>query len=506
MARLLAEKYRPTRCLGSGRVSTAYEATDLTDDSKVVVKIFRPEHVKGPSSHSYLCNNLKRRFSINHPNITAVKDLYSLEISNGTKTVALITELIEGETLAKRIYDFANRPLSFRDILEILYQVLLGVEYLHYKDLPLKDFSPKRIRLTPEGLVKLPAFGFISSTDWHRNNSRILQISDVDYRYLSPELFEMPNLGKATYFSDIYMFGVLAFELGCGTPPFDANRATLMQLHRTDPLPRLLVESGLPDWYDQMVRHCTEKKPTNRISLADLKATLSSHRKDSSESLSLVPQYPANSGLHVLFVEDNKLDQLSLARAAKKERFPFSYEMVRSLDRAKEVITRKHFDVIVSDYMLPDGTALDVMKLAGNTPVIVITGAGREDIAREALQAGAFDYISKNTRNSHMTLIPEQVLRAANGRNALNDSNAQCKINGCIETALKKLSAGKIVAAQSEQLLLRNLEEIETTILNLKELMNSSFGIEKSAKQASSKPRQRYTESIDFYNGLSIIE
>jgi len=45
--------------------------------------------------------------------------------------------------------------------------------------------------------------------------------------------------------------------------------------------------------------------------------------------------------------------------------------------------------------MLPDGTALDVIKAAGPIPVIVITGAGREQFARTALKAGAFDYISK---------------------------------------------------------------------------------------------------------------
>lgn len=505
MLRPLAQRYLPSKCLGSGRVSTVYEATDLSDNSKVIVKIFRPEFIKGASSHDHLYAELKKRFSVKHPNITAIRDIYSLEMPQNTRTIALITEHVVGETLAERMLDFVVRPLNFGEILSILNQIALGIDYLHQRNIPLKDLSPKRITIDTEAKVKLPAFGFISSTDWCRNNSQILQVSDVDYRYLAPELFVMPNLGEATCKSDIYMFGLLAFELGCGTTPFDANRATLMQLHRTEPLPRLLVDSGLPDWFNELVMRCTEKQPENRIAIGDLRSTFAARLKDSSTDFSVVPRYPDQSGLHVLFVEDNKLDQLSLARAAKKERFPFSYEMVRSFNRAKETLSRKQFDVVVSDFMLPDGTALDVMKLTGNTPVIVITGAGREDIAREALRAGAFDYVSKNTRNSHLALIPELVLRAAK-RNAGKEVTTpiQSEISECIDSTLQKLRLSRV--AHGEQMLRESLDDIESTILRLKELMLSNPPSEDSSPRNPKKQILRSTESLDFYNGLSISE
>lgn len=56
-------------------------------------------------------------------------------------------------------------------------------------------------------------------------------------------------------------------------------------------------------------------------------------------------------------------------------------------------------DLVLTDYRMPDGTGLDVLKrvreLAPDTPVVMITAYTSTKTAIEALKAGAYDYVSK---------------------------------------------------------------------------------------------------------------
>jgi DNA-binding NtrC family response regulator len=59
----------------------------------------------------------------------------------------------------------------------------------------------------------------------------------------------------------------------------------------------------------------------------------------------------------------------------------------------------KRFDVIVSDYVMPDKDGLTFLKeLRGkgeNIPFIIFTGKGSEEVAKEALNLGACHYLNK---------------------------------------------------------------------------------------------------------------
>ncbi|MCL4791279.1 MAG: sigma-54 dependent transcriptional regulator [Gammaproteobacteria bacterium] len=66
---------------------------------------------------------------------------------------------------------------------------------------------------------------------------------------------------------------------------------------------------------------------------------------------------------------------------------------------AKEQLTRRAFQLCLTDMRLPDGDGIDLvewMQLRGiTTPVAVITAHGNVESAVRALKAGAFDFISK---------------------------------------------------------------------------------------------------------------
>ncbi len=108
----------------------------------------------------------------------------------------------------------------------------------------------------------------------------------------------------------------------------------------------------------------------------------------------------------VLLVEDDKLDQMVFTRMVEKEQLPYDCEIAASLAQARQMLSEERFDIVVSDYMLGDGTGLDLLKSTGKTPVIFVTGAGDEEVAVKAWRSGARDYVVKNHSRNYLKKMP----------------------------------------------------------------------------------------------------
>lgn len=104
--------------------------------------------------------------------------------------------------------------------------------------------------------------------------------------------------------------------------------------------------------------------------------------------------------LHILLIEDSEDDALLLIRHLQTSgfdprvrRIDTKADLVKALDEAK-------WDVVISDYSLPgfDGlAALRVVQESGiDVPFIIVSGTIGEDVAVEAMRAGAHDYVMKD--------------------------------------------------------------------------------------------------------------
>jgi signal transduction histidine kinase len=110
--------------------------------------------------------------------------------------------------------------------------------------------------------------------------------------------------------------------------------------------------------------------------------------------------------LRVLLVEDDRGDQKAFERVVKVEKLPYQYVIVSSCQEAEQALLTNSFDIVLCDYSLEDGTALDVLGLAQDVPLIVITGVGDEKIAVQTMKAGAVDYLSKDMSQSYLHILP----------------------------------------------------------------------------------------------------
>jgi serine/threonine-protein kinase len=450
---ILDGRYAITGQIGAGRVSTVYSAFDTRTGGKVVVKIISPLFVPGKRSFTYLQSLFQERLNVNHPNIVHLLGFGSCEGTAVTPSLYYVLEHREGISLFERINDRRHRPTNLREMISILSQVADGLSYLHALGIALSDLHPRRILLQSDGRVQLSAFGFVSSSQWLLDIAQHTAASAVDYRYLAPEMIADGAVCSGEAGADMYLFGILAYQLACGTVPFDANRDTLVQLHRHEDIPDTILQCNLPLWYDGLVRQCMAKNPRQRLSAVDVHQFLESKLADSNEDLTLVPAAADRSEIRVLFVEDNKLDQLSFARFAKSAHCQFTYHMAKTVENARQMLGEREVDVVVSDFMLPDGTGVDVIQAAGKIPTIVLTGAGREDVAALALRAGAFDYFSKDMRREHLAVLPQAVQRAFEWSTAEKlKSSMQQRIHQLQRWRLTSLAQSEIMNQVAEHL------------------------------------------------------
>lgn len=88
--------------------------------------------------------------------------------------------------------------------------------------------------------------------------------------------------------------------------------------------------------------------------------------------------------------------------------------------KALEILTKTSFSLILSDIMMPDLSGLElaskVKKEYPDTFVILITGHGSIDIAKDAIQRGAFDFVTKPFKMVELNQTVERALEVRKKR------------------------------------------------------------------------------------------
>jgi signal transduction histidine kinase/response regulator of citrate/malate metabolism len=119
-----------------------------------------------------------------------------------------------------------------------------------------------------------------------------------------------------------------------------------------------------------------------------------------------------NTKYKVLLLEDDKIDQMAFKRLVENEGLPYDYTIAASVAEARSILGSEKLDIVIADYLLGDGTAFDILHLVKNTPVIFVTGVGKEEIATEAWKSGAYDYLIKDHTRNYLKALPITVKNA----------------------------------------------------------------------------------------------
>ncbi len=104
--------------------------------------------------------------------------------------------------------------------------------------------------------------------------------------------------------------------------------------------------------------------------------------------------------IHALQIEDSKIDAMLLADALHRSPLAtFELDHVERLHLGQEKLKEKSYDIVLLDLDLPDSKGLETFQQIKTTypglPIVVFSGNADENVAIQAVQNGAQDYIVK---------------------------------------------------------------------------------------------------------------
>jgi PAS domain S-box-containing protein/putative nucleotidyltransferase with HDIG domain len=104
--------------------------------------------------------------------------------------------------------------------------------------------------------------------------------------------------------------------------------------------------------------------------------------------------------LRALIIDDSRDDAFLITRQLERSGYLPTCERVDNSRAMKSMLGKHNWDVILCDYVMPHFSALEALRIAkennSEIPFIIISGSIGEDVAVEAMRAGAHDYLMKN--------------------------------------------------------------------------------------------------------------
>lgn len=157
--------------------------------------------------------------------------------------------------------------------------------------------------------------------------------------------------------------------------------------------------------------------------------------------------------IRVLYIEDDQ----GLARLLQRKLRREGFEVDIAFDGKKGLAAfeKLPYDVLFVDHRLPGCSGLEIIRrLASNgklPPTVMVTGAGDEKVAVEALKLGAADYIVKDLEGGYLELMPVVVEKILNQKR-LVDAKEKAELD--MRRAYDNLE--KLVYQRTEDLLQAN--------------------------------------------------
>ena len=157
--------------------------------------------------------------------------------------------------------------------------------------------------------------------------------------------------------------------------------------------------------------------------------------------------------IRILYLEDDK----GLARLLQRKMRREGYKLDTAHDgqAGLAILEKQSYDVLLVDHKMPGFSGLEVIRRLSASgmlpPTVMVTGAGDESTAVEAIKLGAGDYIVKDPAGGYLELIPLVVEKILNRKRLID---AKEKAERDMRQAYDKLE--KLVYERTEELLQAN--------------------------------------------------
>jgi len=264
----LSDRYRIERELGGGGMSQVFLAEETALGRPVVIKVVAAELTEGLSAERF-AREMKLAARLQQANIVPV---LSAGVADGVPYYTM--PYVKGESLRSRMASGA--PIGLAESVSILRDVARALAYAHSEDIVHRDIKPDNVLLS-HGTAVVTDFGIAKALTASRTqdgaaSGTLTQAGGTigTPAYMAPE----QAVGDAVdHRTDLYAWGVMAYELLAGAHPFVA-RTTPQQLitaHLSEtPAPLTGTHPTVPPALAALVLQCLEKEPDRRPASAAL--------------------------------------------------------------------------------------------------------------------------------------------------------------------------------------------------------------------------------------------
>lgn len=249
IGQILNGRYKITKMVGAGGMSTVYQAQDLQTDMILAVKdAERSGQNNNTTVEQSLAAEGRMLKALSNPHLPRI-----YEIIEQAGSFLIVMDFIYGESLDKIVAKTGPQPVD--KVLDWGMQICQVLHYLHSQPVPIiyRDMKPANIMLQPNGEIMLIDFGTART-------EKVGVTMAADTVCIGTEGFAAPEqyggIGQSTARTDIFCLGATLYNLVTGHCPHDPPRGIL-------PLDYFVPHlAGSP--LEDIIKKCTKNDPDMR--------------------------------------------------------------------------------------------------------------------------------------------------------------------------------------------------------------------------------------------------
>jgi TolB-like protein len=262
LAPALEGRYRIERELGAGGMATVYLARDERHDRSVAVKVLRQDLAASLGAERFH-REIRIAAGLQHPHVVP---LYDSGDAGGL--LFYVMPFVDGISLRQRLQKEGELPVA--EAVRILRDIADALTAAHDHGVIHRDLKPENVMLAGRHAL-VTDFGVAKAV---REATELQTLTSLGMAlgtptYMAPEQVSAdPQLDHR---ADIYAFGVVAYELLAGHPPFRGGtpQETLAAHLSATPESISTQRPGIPDPLAALVMRCLEKRPADRVQKAE---------------------------------------------------------------------------------------------------------------------------------------------------------------------------------------------------------------------------------------------
>lgn len=196
-------------------------------------------------------------------------------------------------------------------------------------------------------------------------------------------------------------------------------------------------------------------------------------------NLPLNKQEMDNPTLRALLIEDSEIDAELILLQLTRGGYSVIQERIETNIQMKAALEKQTWDVIISDYSLPNFSAPDALEILNESgldiPFIVVSGKIGEEIAVSLMKSGAHDYLKKDTLTRLVQVVKREINEAQMRREKKVAQTSLMESEQRFRTLTELLPVGVYLADNAGKCLYTNQQWLDAAGQKMEEALGDGW-------------------------------